>query len=264
MIIISRNIDLSVGSILAFSAIVSCGIFVQHPAFPWPLATLIALGIGTVMGAINGALVTLARVPAIIATLGTLSAYRGLVFIYSGGRQVDPNFIPESLTRFSSKTAAVPGIVIFAGVIALLNYLFLRYTRTGREIFAIGSNPQAAQLRGIPVKRVLLLSFTITGALSGLAGMMYASKFGYVNPVKTGQEMELVVISAAVIGGTNVFGGSGTVLGVVIGCVFLGLVNQAMPVVHISGFWQKAIYGLAILAAATLDTLIQKRRGSTT
>ena len=93
---------------------------------------------------------------------------------------------------------------------------------------------------------------------------MYASKFGYVNPVKTGQEMELVVISAAVIGGTNVFGGSGTVLGVVIGCIFLGLVNQAMPVVGISGFWQKAIYGLAILAAATLDTLIQKRRGGTT
>ena len=185
-----------------------------------------------------------------------------MVFIYSGGRQVDPNYIPESLTRLSSnRIRSSPGIVIFAAIIAILTALFLRYTRTGREIFAIGSNPQAAQLRGIPVNRVLLLIFTLTGALSGFAGIMYASKFGYVNPVKTGLEMELVVISAAVIGGTNVFGGSGTVLGVVLGCVFLGLINQAMPICGISAFWQKAIYGVAILAAATLDTIIQRRFG---
>jgi ABC-type sugar transport system ATPase subunit/ribose/xylose/arabinose/galactoside ABC-type transport system permease subunit len=261
MVIVSRNIDLSVGSMLAFAAIVSCGIFVQHPGFPWPAAAILATLIGLLMGFLNGVLVAFLRVPAIIATLGTLSAYRGLVFIYSGGRQVDPNYIPESLTQLSSKSSIIPGIVVFAAIIAVLTALFLRYTRTGREIFAIGSNPQAAQLRGIPVRRVLLLIFAITGALSGIAGMMYASKFGYVNPVKTGLEMELVVISAAVIGGTNVFGGSGTVLGVVLGCIFLGLVNQAMPVVGISAFWQKAIYGLAIIAAAVLDTVIQRRAG---
>jgi rhamnose transport system ATP-binding protein len=265
MVIISRNIDLSVGSILAFASIVTCGIFVNHPGFPLPLAALLATAIGAAMGLLNGTLITLARVPAIIATLGTLSAYRGLVFMYSGGRQVDPDKIPPSLIHLSQPSAIyIPWIVVSALVIAVLNGLFLRYTRTGREIFAIGSNPHAAQLRGIPVRRVLLLIFTITGALSGFAGLLYASKFGFVNPSKTGVEMELVVISAAVIGGTNVFGGSGTVFGVVLGCVFLGLVNTAMPVAGISAFWQRAIYGCAILAAATVDTLIQRRFGKST
>ena len=246
MVIVSRNIDLSVGSILAFAAIATCGVFVNHPNFPLPLAALLATAIGAVMGLLNGVLVTWLRVPAIIATLGTLSAYRGFVFIYSGGRQVDPNYIPDSLIHLSQRSILYfPWIVIFAAVVAIVTALFLRYTRTGREIFAIGSNPAAAQLRGIPVNRVLLLIFTITGALSGIAGLMYASRFGYVNPVKTGVEMELIVISAAVIGGTNVFGGSGTVLGVVLGCLLLGVINVAMPVVGVSAFWQKAVYGLS-------------------
>jgi rhamnose transport system permease protein len=108
---------------------------------------------------------------------------------------------------------------------------------------------------------VLLLIFTITGVLSGVAGLMFASRFGYVNPVTTGAQMELVVISAVVIGGTNVFGGSGTVLGVVLGCLLLGLVNVALPMLGVSAFWQLALYGLAILLAATVDTLIQRRAG---
>jgi rhamnose transport system ATP-binding protein len=262
MVIISRNIDLSVGSILAFASIATCGIFVNHPNFPLPLAALLATVIGAAMGALNGTLIAYLRVPAIITTLGTLSAYRGLVFIYSGGHQVDSNYIPESLINLSKQSAFyIPWIIVFAALIAVLTALFLRYTRTGREIYAIGSNPHAAQLRGIPIKRVLLLIFTLTGALSGLAGIFYASKFTFVNPSKTGVEMELITISAAVIGGTNVFGGSGTVLGVIFGCLFLGLVNQAMPVVGINPFWQKAVYGVAILAAAALDTIIQKRLG---
>ncbi len=262
MVIISRNIDLSVGSILAFASIATCGIFVNHPNFPLPLAALLATVIGAALGALNGTLIAYLRVPAIITTLGTLSAYRGLVFIYSGGHQVDSNYIPESLINLSKQSAFyIPWIIVFAALIAVLTALFLRYTRTGREIYAIGSNPHAAQLRGIPIKRVLLLIFTLTGALSGLAGIFYASKFTFVNPSKTGVEMELITISAAVIGGTNVFGGSGTVLGVIFGCLFLGLVNQAMPVVGINPFWQKAVYGVAILAAAALDTIIQKRLG---
>ncbi|HEX3359263.1 MAG TPA: ATP-binding cassette domain-containing protein [Tepidisphaeraceae bacterium] len=262
MVIISRNIDLSVGSILAFASIATCGIFVTHPGFPLPLAALLATVIGAAMGAINGTLIAYLRVPAIITTLGTLSAYRGLVFIYSGGRQVDSNYIPEALIDLSNRSAIyIPWIIVFAAMIAVLTALFLRYTRTGREIYAIGSNPHAAQMRGIPINRVLLLIFTLTGALSGLAGIFYASKFTFINPSKTGVEMELITISAAVIGGTNVFGGSGTVLGVLFGCLFLGLVNQAMPVVGINPFWQKAVYGVAILAAASLDTIIQKRFG---
>jgi ABC-type sugar transport system ATPase subunit/ribose/xylose/arabinose/galactoside ABC-type transport system permease subunit len=264
MVIISRNIDLSVGSMLAFAAIVVGGVFKTHPDFPIGFALLCALAIGAGMGLLNGILTAYLRVPAIIATLGTLTAYRGLVFIYSHGEEVARSQIPPRLVQLSQTSPiGIPWIVLFAAAIAIVTALFMRHTRTGREIFAIGSNPAAAQLRGIPVNRVLLLIFTITGGLSGIAGLMYASRFGYVNPADTGQAMELIVISAAVIGGTNVFGGSGTVLGTVLGCMFLGVVNVAMPVVGISGFWQNAIYGFAILAAASLDTLIQRRVGKT-
>jgi rhamnose transport system permease protein len=258
MVIVSRNIDLSVGSVLAFSAIV-VGFFLKaHPDFPLLLAALFALLIGAGLGLLNGILVAFLRVPSIIATLGTLSAYRGLVFIYSKGDQVDPNFIPEKLIRLSQYPATLPWIVIFAAFLAILSYLFLKYVRLGREIFAIGSNPTAAILRGIPVKRNLAIIFTITGALSGLAGLMYASRFGFINPSKTGDGFELIVISAVVIGGTSVFGGSGSVLGTVLGCVLLGAVNIALSVLDVAAFYQLAIYGGAILIAAIVDRGIQR------
>jgi rhamnose transport system permease protein len=224
---------------------------------------MIATGVGAALGLLNGALVALLRVPAIIATLGTYTAYRGLIFIYSGGRQVDNNHLPSSLIRLSqtSPLLGVPWIVWFAALVAIVTALWLRYTTTGRNVFAIGSNPAAAVLRGLPVRRVLLLIFTITGALSGIAGLMFASRFGYVNPASTGAQMELIVISAVVIGGVNVFGGSGSVLGVMLGCLLLGLVNVALPMLGVSAFWQLALYGLAILLAATVDTILQRSRG---
>ena len=223
------------------------------------LAALAAAGVGGVLGFVNGVLVALLRIPAIIATLGTLTAYRGLVFIYSSGRQVDNNHLPVELIRLSQTSPIrIPWIVLFALAAALATAAWLRYTRTGREIFAIGSNPHAAELRGIPVRRVLLLIFTLTGVLSGIAGLMWASRFGTVNPRDAGYAFELIVISAVVIGGVNVFGGSGTVLGVLLGCLLLGLVNVALPTLGISAFWQLALYGLAILLAATIDTLIHR------
>jgi ABC-type sugar transport system ATPase subunit/ribose/xylose/arabinose/galactoside ABC-type transport system permease subunit len=263
MVVITRNIDLSVGSVLGLAAIIVGGEFVKRPDFSLPAAAVLAILIGALAGAVNGVLVSLLRVPAIIATLGTMTAYRGLVFIYSGGRQVDNNYLPESLIRLSQSAPPlhVPWIVIFVAAVACATWLLLRYTRSGREVYAIGSNPTAAALRGVNVSRNLLLVFTITGALSGIAGLMYASRFGYVNPVKTGQGFELIVISAVIIGGTNVFGGSGSVLGVVLGCLMIGVVAVALPVLHISQFWQLALYGLAILVAATADGFVMRRLG---
>jgi ribose/xylose/arabinose/galactoside ABC-type transport system permease subunit/ABC-type branched-subunit amino acid transport system ATPase component len=261
MVIITRNIDLSVGSVLGLAAIIVGGVFVQHHHFPLALAALLAALIGAAAGAINGLLVARLNVPAIIATLGTMTTYRGLVFIYSGGRQVDPNDIPDSLIRLSQASPIrIPWLVIFAAIFAAATWLLLRYTRAGREIYAIGSNPAAARLRGINVRRRLMTVFTLTGALAGIAGLMYASRFGYVNPVKTGSGFELVVISAVIIGGTNVFGGSGSVLGVVLGCLMIGVIAVALPVLHVSQFWQLALYGLAILVAATADGFLMRRR----
>jgi len=263
MLIVSRNIDLSVGSMLGLAAIVVGNQFIRYPHMSLWTAALIAAGVGGVLGLANGTLVALLRVPAIIATLGTYTAYRGLIFIYSGGRQVNNNDLPASLIQLSqSSPLRVPWIVLFAAITAAGTALWLRYTRTGRCVFAIGSNPSAAVLRGLPVRRVLLSIFTVTGLLSGLAGLMFASRYGYVNPVTTGAQFELVVISAVVIGGVNVFGGSGTVAGVLLGCLLLGVVNVALPMLAVSAFWQLALYGAAILLAATVDTLVQRRAGA--
>lgn len=262
MVIVSRNIDLSVGSILGFSAIVVGNLFVHYPACPIWLATLVAVVTGAVLGAGNGILVAWLKIPAIIATLGTLSIYRGLVFLVSGGRQVDPNHIPTELIRLSQTSPiGVPWLVIFAGFIALATFLFLRYVQSGREIYALGSNPEAAALRGISVSGNTFLVFTVCGALAGLAGIMFASRFGYVNPSDTGVGFELIVISAVIIGGTNVFGGSGSVLGTLTGCLLLGVVYVSLAVLGISAFWQLAIYGVAILLAVSFDTVIQRKVG---
>ncbi|RYG76541.1 ABC transporter permease [bacterium] len=253
MVIVSRNIDLSVGSILALAAIVVGNLYVTHPSMPLPVAMLAAMGVGAILGLLNGVLVALLRVPSIIATLGTLTAYRGLVYLYSDGKQVDRDALLPLVDR------GLWWVVAAAVLVMGLTAAWLRYTRAGRSVFAIGSNPHAASLRGIAVTPVLLTIFTVTGLLSGLAGLMFAARFGYVNPVSTGASMELVVISAVVIGGTNVFGGSGTVVGVLLGCILLALVNTALPMLNISAFWQQAFYGAAILLAAGVDVIIQRR-----
>lgn len=262
MVIVSRNIDISVGSILGFSAIAVGMIFVKYPGFPIILAFVVGPLIGAVLGFVNGALVAWLRLPAIIVTLGTLSVYRGLIFIVSGGRQVDPNHIPVALIRLSQAHASpigVPWIVVFAAVAAAAVWYFLRYSYTGRQIYAVGSNPTAARLRGIAVDRVTVLVFTLTGAACGLAGIMYASRHGYVNPGDTGIGFELTVIAATVIGGTSVSGGTGTVLGTVLGSLLLGVLNVAIIILGVSAFWQLATYGLCILLAVSVDTVIQRQ-----
>ncbi len=260
MVIVSRNIDLSIGSTLAFSGMSVGLLLIKYPDFPIWLAFLLGILIGAVLGAINGLLITGLDLPAIIVTLGTLNVYRGLSFIISGGKQIDPNYIPVDLIKLSQTSPIkVPWIVIFAIVIVIIAYIFLNYSHIGREIYAIGSNPDAAKLRGIKVKYILLLIFTITGAVAGFAGILYASRFGYVNPGITGVGFELKVIAATVIGGASITGGIGTVLGAVLGCTLLGVVNTALSVLGISAFWQKASYGIIILVALIVDKLIRNK-----
>lgn len=264
MVVVSRNFDLSVGSILGFSGIVVGMIFIKHPGFPIWLAFVLGTLIGSVLGAVNGFLIVWLRLPAIIVTLGTLNIYRGSLFIISGGRQIDPNYIPASLIRLSETSPLIiPWIIIFAAIIAVLTAGFLRFSHTGREIYAIGSNPLAASLRGINVKFVVLLVFMLSGGLAGFAGIMYASRFGYVNPGMTGVGFEFVVIAATIIGGTSVDGGSGSVIGTVLGALLLGIINTALAVVGISGSWQQAIYGAIIVIALISDKTIQTRLTNT-
>ena len=192
LVIIARHVDLSVGSTLGFAAMMTALMFKLQPDIPWFLGFPLAIGIGAVLGFMNGLTVILFRLPAIIVTLGTLYLYRGLTFIASGAKQIDRQFIPGPLKAMSANAPNFwfPWILIIALAVVLITYWFANHSRLGRQIYAIGSNPVAAPLRGIPVTAVTLTVFSISGALAGLAGIMYASRWGFVNPSNTGWGFE--------------------------------------------------------------------------
>lgn len=261
LVIVARHVDLSIGSILGFSAMVTGMMFKFYPDIWWPMGFVLSIGIGALLGLLNGALITAFRLPAIIVTLGTLNLYRGLTYIISNAKQIDRQFVPSALKSMSqtSPILGIPWIIFISFGIAVLTYVFVMHTRLGRQIFALGSNPVAAPLRGIAVNRVTLLVFTLSGALSGLAGILYASRWGFVNPSNTGSGFEFQVIAAVVIGGVSINGGVGTVLGTVLGVLLLGCVAAALPLLGIPGTTQNAIYGAVILIALLIDRTVRRQ-----
>jgi rhamnose transport system permease protein len=261
LVIVARHVDLSIGSILGLTAM-ACGMmFKFQPQIWWPLGFLLAIGLGALLGLANGLLVTLFRLPAIIVTLGTLSLYRGLTFIMSDAKQIDRQFVPSGLKALSqsSPVLGIPWIIIISFSVVALTWRFAMHTRTGRQIYALGSNPVAAPLRGIDVTRITLIVFAISGALSGLAGILYASRWGFVNPSNTGNGFEFQVIAAVVIGGVSINGGVGTVPGTMLGVLLLGCVAAALPLLGIPGTTQSAIYGAVILIALLIDRLVRQQ-----
>ena len=266
LVIVARHVDLSIGSILGLTAMASGMMFRFHPEIWWPLGFVVSIGLGALLGLFNGALVTLFRLPAIIVTLGTLNLYRGITFIMSDAKQIDRQYVPTALKTMSqtSPIFGIPWIILISFGVALLTYWFAMHTRMGRQVYALGSNPAAAPLRGINVTQVTLLVFAVSGALSGLAGIMYASRWGFVNPSNTGSGFEFQVIAAAVIGGVSINGGVGTVLGTALGVLLLGCVSAALPLLGIPGTTQSAIYGAVILVALLIDRMVRQegqRRG---
>ena len=266
LVIVARHVDLSIGSILGLTAMASGMMFRFHPEVWWPLGFVVSIGLGALLGLFNGALVTLFRLPAIIVTLGTLNLYRGITFIMSDAKQIDRQYVPTALKTMSqtSPIFGIPWIILISFGVALLTYWFAMHTRMGRQVYALGSNPAAAPLRGINVTQVTLLVFAVSGALSGLAGIMYASRWGFVNPSNTGSGFEFQVIAAAVIGGVSINGGVGTVLGTALGVLLLGCVSAALPLLGIPGTTQSAIYGAVILVALLIDRMVRQegqRRG---
>ncbi|WP_055046655.1 ABC transporter permease [Devosia sp. A16] len=261
MVIVARHVDLSIGSTLGFSAMVSGLLYRFVEGEPWWVGVPLSVAVGAVLGLVNGLLVQLFRLPAIIVTLGTLSLYRGLTFIISNAKQIDRQWIPSELKGLSqtSPILGIPWIIFIAFGVALLTHYFLNHTRIGRQVYAVGSNPVAAPLRGIDVTQVTLLVFTISGALAGLAGILYASRWGFVNPSNTGSGFEFQVIAAVVIGGVSINGGVGTVLGTVLGVLLLGCVAAALPLLGIPGTSQAAIYGAVILVALLIDRTVRRQ-----
>ena len=262
--IISRNVEVSLGSIMAFSATEGGMIFKANIEFPIVLVFLVATLVGGALGLLNGTIVTLFSLPSVIVTLGTMNVYRGLMFVLMDAKQIDNMFIPRKLIKLAQPQESIIGvpyiILISLGVAFLVGFILNR-TKIGREIYAVGSNPDAARLRGIGVNKVKLIVFIFAGACSGFAGMIYMARVGYVNPVTTGVGMEFMAVAAAVIGGTSMAGGSGKTLGTVLGCILLGLMMTSISYLGIDGSAQKAMYGFIIIVAVVLEKVIKTKLG---
>lgn len=259
LVILTRNVDLSVGSIVGLTAFASANLLKDHNDLNLILVFLFGCALGALLGAINGLLVAYAGIPAIVGTLGTLYIYRGLDFTITGGNEVSAYQVPTSFLDIAGAYVfGIPLLVVIAALIALIAGYLLRYSRQGRQLYAIGSNPDAAQIIGIHKSRLVFSAFLITGALSGFAGVLWASYFATIDSgAATG--LELLVIAAVVVGGVNIFGGSGTMLGAMLGAIVLGTIQNALGILRVDQFWLQAIYGAAILIAVTLDALVTRQ-----
>jgi rhamnose transport system permease protein len=265
LVLLTRGVDVSIGSMTGLAGMLIGVLFRDHHIDSLYLGTLLGVLIGAGLGAVNGLLVTLCRVPPIIATLGTMGVYRGLTFVVSGGKQVDAYQLPGGLADWSVRgpfgQGVVPWVVVAALCVAALTAVLLRSTRIGRRVYAVGGNPEAARLRGIVVARVTFGVYVFSGGMAGLAGVLYASRLGAVNPEAIGSGMELMAIAAVVVGGVSIFGGSGTVFGVLLGCLLLGTIETALAVLGVADAWQKVAYGGAILLAVVADGIATRRWG---
>ena len=260
LVIITRNVDLSVGSMLGLVSFGTGTLFASFPGIPIPVIFLGGLALGAVLGLVNGLLVTIAKVPALVITLGTLYIYRGLNNAWAGGTQYFAGDRPKSFSDLSTETIlGFPFITLLALVVVVLVAIVLGFTRSGRDLYAIGSDPDAAALFGIPVTARVLGAFVASGTLAGLAGVLYASRYNAVGAT-TGTGLELDVVAAAVVGGVAIFGGSGTVVGAAIGAVLLTTITGALTALRVDKFWQQAIVGVLILAAITVDRVASLSR----
>jgi rhamnose transport system permease protein len=259
IVIITRNVDLSIGSVLGISAYATGVLYVHHPHVSLAIVFLLALGIGAVCGAVNGLIVTVGRVPSLVVTLGTLYIIRGIDGAWAGGNQVNASMLPESFNKIGYGTVAgIPYLGIIAIVAVGIATYAMRTFRTARDFYAIGSDPDAARLAGIPVGSRVFLAFVLSGAIAGVAGAIWLSYFGSVDAI-AGAGYEFQVIAAVVVGGVAIFGGSGTVLGAALGALLLNTINSALVVVNVSSFWSQALAGGLLVAAIAFDRLIALR-----
>lgn len=259
VVVITRNIDLSVGSVLGLSAYAVGTLLRDNPGLPVVVALLVGAAIGGVCGVVNGVLVRFGNVPALVVTLGTLYVVRGITYFWAGGQQINADELPSGFLNFGTSTIhGVPWLVLIAALTLVAAGIVLRNYRAGRELYAMGSSPQAARRAGIPVGRRTVAAFLVSGALAGLAGVLFAARFGTVDAA-AGSGYELNVVAAVVVGGVAVFGGSGTVWGAALGALLLTTIGSSLAVLSINQFWQQAIVGGLILLAIGADRLVAVR-----
>jgi rhamnose transport system permease protein len=253
IVIITRNIDLSVGSILGLSAYFAGYLMATYPGLPIILVVLLTIILGAIMGTINGLLVAFFKVPSLIITLGTLYAFRGIDVLWVGSNIVVPSQLPQSFQNFGvQQFFSIPLLMLVAVVVVLIAGWFMRNRRTGREFYALGSDPDAAILYGLPTRKLILMTFIISGTLTGLAGVIYLAAYASADS-QVGSGYELQAVAAAVVGGVAILGGSGTIWGVALGALLLQTISSALNAVGIPSLWQQAVTGIFIVGAIALD-----------
>lgn len=257
-VILTRGIDLSVGSVVALAGVVSASFAttsatagIAGAPYGFHIAISIGILVGMAAGWINGILVAYFNVPAFVTTLGMLSAARGLTLLYTGGRPV-PSLTPEYRYVGTGDVLGIPMPIILFAVVFIAAFLVLSSTRFGRHVYAAGGNPHAARVSGINVKRVRMMVYVISGALAGLAGMILAARTGSALP-QAGIAYELDAIAAVVIGGTSLSGGVGRVTGTLIGALLISVVNNGLDLMGVESYYQQVIKGMLIVAAVMLD-----------
>jgi rhamnose transport system permease protein len=261
LVLLTRSIDLSVASNLALTGMLCALAGRAWPGIPLVALIAMACAIGAALGFVNGWLIMRFSLPSIVVTLGTLSLYRGAVFVASGGAWVSDHEIHPLIKGLPRETVlGLPMLIWFAAVVVALTFWLLHWRREGRELYAYGGNPSAALYAGIPVQRRLVMAYTLSGLLAGLAGLLWVGRYSIAfSELASGYE--LTVIAACVIGGVSIGGGVGTLGGAVLGVLFIGVVNGALPVIQVSPFWQQAIAGAVILISVVLNATADRKTG---
>jgi rhamnose transport system permease protein len=258
VVVITRNYDLSVGSVVALASYVGLDLVRQFPE-AGPAMVLAPVAIGGLAGIVNGLLVAYGRVPSVIATLGTMSIFRGLAYLYANGQQINGKDLPAWVAgTASSHLFGLSTLVLTALAVVVAVGLGLRYLRVGRQIYAIGSNPAAAAFYGLRAPRVVFQAYVMCGLLTGLAAFLFGARAGYIVPYLA-QGLELTALAAVVLGGVSVLGGSGTVAGAAVGALTLATIDNGLVLLGASDFTRQFIQGAAIVVAVIVDSIIQRR-----
>ncbi|UWQ19830.1 ABC transporter permease [Jannaschia sp. M317] len=261
IVILTKCIDLSVAANLALTGMVVAMTNLAFPGLPVVAILVLAIALGTVMGMFNGLLVWKLGIPPIVVTLGTLTIYRGIIFLISNGKWVNSHEMSPAFKAFPRAEWLGLPVMSWMAILAVVVFsVVMSRTTLGRAFYAAGGNPHAATYAGIDVGRTQFWAFTISGALAGLAGYLWVARYA-VAYVDIAAGFELDVVAACVIGGVSIMGGIGTVGGALLGALFLGIIKNALPVVDISPFWQLAISGAAIIIAVILNAQANRAKG---
>jgi rhamnose transport system permease protein len=261
MVLLTRGVDLSVAANLALTGMLCALAGRAFPSLGLVPLLMLACAAGALLGAFNGLLIVHFRLPPIVVTLGTMSAYRGAIFVASGGAWISDHEIHPLIKGLPRDTLwGLPALVGVAALVVAFALWLLRWRREGRDLYACGGNPAAALVAGIPVPRRLMLAYTLSGLLAGLAGLLWVGRYS-IAFTELAAGYELTVIAACVIGGVSIAGGVGSVGGAVLGVLFIGVINAALPVIQVSPFWQQAIAGVVILVSVVLNARSQRSPG---